>query len=46
MVYDSSVQYEYLGKVRCSFYSLEVRGHVHCPNGGGLGRQGGEAYVR
>ena len=36
MVYDSSV----LVGVRCSFYSLEVRGHVRCPNGGGLGRQG------
>jgi len=38
MVYDSSVLG---GEVRYSFYSLEVRGHVRCPNGEGLGRQGG-----
>jgi len=43
MVYDSSVLG---GGVCCSFNSLEVRGHVRCPNGGGLGRQGVEAYVR
>ena len=37
MVYDSSV----LVEVRCSFCSLEVRGHVCCSNGGGLGADRG-----
>jgi len=37
IVYDISVLRG--GGVRCSFYSLEVRGHVRCPNCGGLGRQ-------